>query len=1614
MSDPRPVPDRVAEVAARRPDALAVRDHAHALTYAALDERVARVATGLAARGVGPGHVVGVCVERGADLVVALLAVWRTGAAYLPLDPGHPADRIAYVLDDSGASLVLTDETGAAATAPSGVATADLTALKATPAASPAPSHASPSGLAYLMYTSGSTGRPKGVALRHAAVSATLAALAGRPGLGADDVLVAVTTAAFDISVVELFLPLLAGGTVVVAGRADVGDPGRLAGLLADGATLMQATPATWRLLLDAGWTPPAGFRVWCGGEGMPPDLATRLAGTGAPVWDLYGPTETAIWSAVSRLGPDGRLTDWAELAGERITVLDDTGAPAAKGRTGEVYIEGSGLADGYVGRAGLTATRFVPAPGGARRYRTGDLGRVLPDGRVEILGRTDHQVKINGHRVELGEIEARLAAHPRVRAAVVHPVATAAGGRRLVAYLTGTPTAAQDLTAHLRTALPEYMVPSDHVWLDAFPLNSNGKVDRGALPDPSPHRAAYVAPATEDEELLVRVCEEALGLHGLGTADDLVALGVDSLTAARLVSALRQATGSAPSTADVLRARTVAAVAALPRRETPTPPSTGGTPGGTPRTSPPPTPQTSPLTTFGQRALWFLHQLAPEHDAYVEPWAVRLRGPLDVPALRDRLRALLDRHEPLRTRFPVVDGEPAPVLGPVPDEPFTTSAADSPETLAELLAAEPKRPFDLAHEPPFRARLVRLAEDDHALIVAIHHIACDGLSLDVLARELETPPTAELPSPYRDFAAWQRAWLPSPEGAAQLDHWEQALAGLDRSRLPTDRPRPTTRDNDGAATGFTLPAELVARLEALGATRGATPFTLYLAAFQALLSRHAPGADIVVGTPAAARPDHRLTDTIGYFANQLPIRTRTTGDPGFSEFLDRTRTAVLDAVDRQNVPFDRIVDRVAPERTPAENPLFDASFTYTPEARRAFRVAGTTAEPLPVPRRTAKFDLTLDLVRHPDGTVTGELEYATALYDEATADRLAGRFRTLLESVAATPDRPLSALSLLPAGERTALETFATGPAAPAGDTLLHEIVERVARTRPDAVAVVDADGRTLTFRELNADANRLARHLISLGVRPEDVVAVALRTGPALLTTLLAVLKAGAAYLPLDPADPAPRRTALLEAAAPRLLVTDPPDLPAPGPTTALPTTTPTTPEAAHHPLTDLNLPLPPSALAYLIFTSGSTGRPKAVQVEHRNIVNYVEWAREAYRSTRGAGAPLYSSMAFDLPVTSVFPVWAAGEPVVCGAKERSAENLVVAAAQGGFGLLKLTPSHLAVLDQTLTPQDIAAAADRLVIGGEQLHGRMLARWREHAPETYVVNEYGPTETTVGCTWHAVRAGEVPDEVLPIGVPLTNTTARVLDAALHPVPTGVWGDLWIGGTQVTRGYRAAPRQTAERFLPDPYAPEPGARMYRTGDVVRFRADGVLEYAGRSDDQLKVRGYRIEPHEVEAAIVAHTAAEEAVVVVRDDLLTAYVTPAHTDPTLARTALTTHLPAHLVPTRWAPLDSLPRTPSGKIDKNALPAPPAPAPQPTAHHTSPVATEVATIVGTLLGTEDPDLDENFFDLGGDSLLAMKAAARLKTRFGVPLTVMDLFAATLTDLVTTIESTQATHP
>lgn len=1583
-----PVPDRIAEVAARHPDDVAVRDRVSELTYAALDDQVSRAAAGLAARGVGPGDVVGVCLGRGVELVVALLAVWRAGAAYLPIDPGHPTERIAYVLGDSGTSLVLTDEAGAATPALSAFDTARLAELQAGRTA-PVRSRASSAGLAYLMYTSGSTGRPKGVAVRHAAVSATLVALADRPGVDAHDVLVTVTTAAFDISVVELFLPLLVGGTVVVAGRDDVSDPARLTGLLAEGATVMQATPATWRLLLDDGWSPQPGFRVWCGGEAMPPDLAARLARTGAPVWDLYGPTETTIWSAVSRLGPDGALTDWAELAGEQVTVLDDTLAPAAPGQVGEVYIAGCGLADGYPGRAGLTATRFVPAPGGARRYRTGDLGRVLPDGRVEILGRADHQVKVNGHRVELGEIEARLAAHPRVRAAVVHPRVAPAGGTRLVGYLTGEPVAAEQLTAHLRTVLPEYMVPSDFVWLAEFPLNSNGKVDRGALPAPS-HRASYLPPATANEALVARVCEELLGVRGLGTADDLVALGVDSLGAARLVSALRQATGAAPSVVDVLRARTIGAVAALPRHRADALPDTRGG---------------RPLTTFGQRALWFLHQLAPERDPYVEAWAVRLRGPLDVTALRDRLRAVLDRHEPLRTRFPVVDGEPVPVLDPVPDEPFTMSTADSPDTLAELLVAEPKRPFDLAGGLPFRAHLVRLADDDHALVVAIHHIACDGLSFDVFAQELQSPPGDQLPVRYRDFAAWQQSWLSSPEGAAQLDHWQRTLAGLDRLRLPTDRPRSKARDNDGAASGFTVPADLVARLEELGSARGVTGFVLYLAAFQSLLARHAPGRDVVVGTPAAGRPQTELAGLIGYFANMVAIRTGTGGNPTFAEFLDRTRAAVLDAMDHQGVPFDRVVDRVAPDRSPGDNPLIDVSFTYTIAGAPAFPLAGTTAEPLPVPRRTAKFDLTLDLVRRPDGTVTGEIEYATAVYDQDTVDRFARRFGTLLASVAADADQPVSGLRLLAEDELHELAAFAAGPDLDSGAELLHQLVEQVARTRPDAVAVVDADGRTTTFRELNAAANRLARHLVLRGVRPEDVVGVVLRSGPPLLTALLAVLKAGAAYLPLDPADPPTRRSGLLAAAAVRLVVTEP-EL-SDG---AVPRVMTDDPSVAELPDHDLELALPPGALAYLIFTSGSTGVPKGVQVEHRNVVNYVTWAREAYRSTRGAGAPLYSPMAFDLPVTSVFPVWAAGEPVTCGAHGRSAENLVTLAGRGGFGLVKLTPSHLAVLDQALSSDEVGAAADRLVVGGEQLHGLLLDRWTRHAPDTVVVNEYGPTETTVGCTWFAVRAGDLSDEVVPIGTPVANTTARVLDRALRPVPVGVFGDLWIGGRQVTRGYRDAPRQTAELYVPDPYATVPGARMYRTGDVARFRAGGILEYASRSDDQLKVRGYRVEPHEVEAAIVAHPAVSEAVVVLREERLAAYVTPEHVDVAAVRASVAARLPAHLVPARWSPVATLPRTASGKVDKNALP--PLPEHVPAVRRRSTVESEISAVVGELLGVDDPDLGENFFDLGGDSLLAVKAVSRLRARYQVPLTVMDLFAASMTDLVSRIESELAT--
>ncbi|MFG1951744.1 amino acid adenylation domain-containing protein [Micromonospora sp. NPDC048830] len=1614
------LPALVAARAAADPGRTAVSGASGRLSYADLVARAQRVAAALHAAGVRPGQLVGVAVDRDADLPAALLGVLGAGAAYLPIDVALPAERVRFVLTDSGAALVLAD----AATADA--LPGDVAVLRVDgdlPAADAWPARPGPDDLAYVIYTSGSTGTPKGVAVPHRALGNLLATMAERPGLGPDSVLCAVTTLSFDIAALELFGPLTVGGRVDVVPRDVAADGPRLAAhLAAAGATVVQATPATWRLLLAAGWRPGPDLAVWCGGEAFPPDLAGALAATGAPVWNLYGPTETTVWSTVHRVtGDENPVPLGGPVANTELLVVDGAGRRAPIGVPGELWIGGAGVASGYWRRDELTAQRFVahPETPGARVYRTGDVARWRADGSLEYLGRADFQVKVRGHRIELGEIESVLRAHPQVRDAVVVVREDTPGDQRLVAYHVGDADP-DELRAACRDRLPEYMVPATLVQLPALPLTGNGKVDRRALPAPDPARraGAYEAPRGAAEERLAAIFADVLGLDRVGRDDDFFALGGHSLLATGLVGRIAAELGGEVPVRAVFAQPTVARLAAVLNL---------GGPSGSPELAaaprrPDPDGRVRLPASFQQRRVWFLAQFEPDTAAAYHLYGgLRLHGRLDAAALRAAVDLVVRRHETLRTGFAAVDGEPEQVIHPAVPTPLSevdlTNAGDPDAALAGLLRDAATRPFDLAAPPLLRVVLATLGADDAALLVTLHHAVGDRLAVEALTTELSAayaalaaggePQLPELPVQYGDYAVAQQRWADGPAERRQLDHWRRQLADLPVLDLPTDRPRPAVQTYRGATRTAELPADLVARLDALAAGRGGTLFMALLAGYALTLSRYARTVDVPVGSPISGRYRPELEPLIGYFTNNLVLRTDLAGDPTVGELVDRVRDTCLDAYANADVPFERLVERLRPDRDLAHSPLFQVMFIAAHLPAPSLRLGDVDATPLRAPETAAKYDLTFTVFPAGVDTVaqTVVAEYNTDLFDAGTVDRLLAHYRLVLDAFAADADRSLSALPVLPTEERARLNRWGTGARPAVPEASLDAYVTARFAEFAERVAVADETG-SLTYAELDAQAWQLARHLRAAGVTRGDRVALFAERCCDVLVALLGVLRAGAAYVPVDVDFPAERVAFILADSGASVVLTQAglvdllPELPEAVTVVRLDADRPA---VAAHPAEPLPERTGPDDTAYLIYTSGSTGRPKGVVLPHRPVVNLLLTManRPGMRPAAVVGAA--NTLSCDMPVLDVYL------PLVVGARiemiphatvvdgERLAERL----ARSGVTYLQGTPTTWRLLQQAgwRPPAGFTALA-----GAERVPAD-LAHWLYGAGAD-VWHLYGPTETTVWSTVYRVVGGEDP---LPLGGPVANTELLVVDDAGRRVPIGVPGELLIGGAGVASGYWDREELTAQRFVAHPEVP--GARVYRTGDVVRWRADGWLEFLGRVDFQVKVRGHRIELGEIESVLRANPQVRDAVVVVREDnpgdqRLVGYADLHHPDavdrPALAgqlHAACRERLPDYMVPSALVLLDALPLTANrNKVDRAKLPAPDGLRPDIGAYDAPRGAAEerLAAIFADVLALDRVGRDDDFFALGGHSLLATRVVSRIRDALDVDLPVRAVFA------------------
>ncbi|HVR96838.1 MAG TPA: amino acid adenylation domain-containing protein [Thermoanaerobaculia bacterium] len=1621
---PISVPAAFAAQAARTPGAVAVVAGDEELTYGELDRQAERLARRLRRLGVGRESRVGLFCGRRPGLIAGLLGIWKAGGAYVPLDPSQPEARLAFMAQDAGVSVLvahpdLRDQ--AAALGCEVVWLGDEVEGGAGPLPEP-----EPGDLAYLIYTSGTTGQPKAVQVEHGSLAHTLAGVRQLFGFEPGDRMPCLAPYSFDVFLFEVWGPLLAGGTTVLIDLKPAPDLERLAAELRD-ATLLHAVPALMRQIVNSVEENRL-RRVFVGGDAVPADLLAdmRRAFPAACTTVLYGPTETTIFASAE---DGGQPLLGRPFPGCVFDLRDRDGHLVPLGTPGEIWVGGPGVARGYLHRPELTAERFVPAADGGRFYRTGDLARRLPDvpdvpdvpdGGVEFLGRIDQQVKVRGFRIELGEVEAALAAHPQVRQAVV-VAREDAGERRLAAYVVGE-AAADELRRHLLERLPDYMVPAAFVTLVALPLTTHGKVDRRALPAPAAARETrgYVPPRGPIEEMLAGLWAEVLGIERVGAHDDFFDLGGHSLLATQAVSRARVAFGVELPLRALFDRPTVAGLAVVveaARR------------GGEAFAAPPLVPRTrsgNPPLSFAQQRLWFFDQLVPGSAAYNMPVAVRFAGPLDVAALAGALAEVVRRHESLRTTFQEEDGQPVQVIA----EPggFVLPLADlsalPPETREEearrLAAENLLRPFDLARGPLFRPLGVRLAADDHLLPATMHHVVSDGWSMGVFVREVGAlysaavgggpSPLPELPVQYADYAVWQRGWLSGEALEAEIAWWRDELAGLPpHLELAADRPRPPVQTFRGASRSLPVGDEILT----LARRERATPFMTWLAAFQALLGRHTGQDDLAVGTPIAGRTRVELEGLIGFFANTLVLRGDLAGDPGFRELLGRTRERVLGAQVHQHLPFEKLVEELETERDLSRTPLFQAMFVHRAGPAEGLEVAGLGVTSLPLETGTTQFDLLL-AVEEQGGKVVATLEHNLDLYDATTAGRMLERLRLLLAAAAADPDRPLSALPLLSESERHQLlewnDTELMGP-----PTLpVVRLFEAQAARSPEAPAVTFA-GEVLTYAELDRRAGRLARRLAALSVGPESRVGLLLERSADLVVGMLGVWKAGGAWVPLDPAQPEARLAWMIEDACRGLdrpvLVTqerlrerlaalplagisvvwidgeeppEGPDLPAGGPA--------------------------PGDAAYLIYTSGTTGRPKAVLVEQGNLACFLRGTQAIAHLEPGDRVASLSPFSFDVFLFETLSLLVTGGTVTIFDTREGIDFDLLEAEIETVTCLDLVTALMRQMLVRLRPRPGGLPhVRRVFVGGEAVPAEMIAGMREVFPEALIFLFYGPTEGTVQCSYyHPGRSSYEPGRAM-LGRPSPDTVLEVRDRAGRLAPIGVPGELWLGGTAVARGYLHQPELTAERF------PEiDGRRFYRTGDLSRWLPDGNLEFLGRVDQQLKIRGVRIEPGEVEAAIAEHPGVQAAVVVARRDdgaqearLVGYLVLHDGTDPESLREHLRGRLPEPMIPSAWVALPALPLTRNGKVDYKALPAP-GRVERPYVPPAGEVEEALAGFWMEVLRCERVGRHDSFFELGGHSLLAAQLRSRIHKMFEVDLPLAELFARpTLAEIAAAIE-------
>ncbi|EFH88919.1 non-ribosomal peptide synthetase [Ktedonobacter racemifer] len=1611
----------------KTPNACAIVFEHQQLTYHELNQQANQLAHYLQECGVKPETCVGIALERSIDMIVAVLAVFKSGGAYLPLDPRYPSERLAFMLEDAQVSIILTRQ-DIVKKLPSHNAhfvrmDEDWKTLAQQNGNNPR-SETIAHNLAYIIYTSGSTGTPKGVLVSHQSLCNLATAQIQVFHVSPQSRVLQFASLNFDVSISEILMALLAGATLYLGSQEAILPGTVLLHFLQQNAiTIATFPPAVLKALPDA--LLPSLQTIISAGEACSPDIVARW-GHNRQFFNAYGPTETTVYATIDECtSRQEKISIGRPIANTQVYILDQEMQIVPVGILGELYIGGAGVARGYLNRPELTKDRFVPHPFsdtiGDQLYKTGDLARYLPDGRIELIGRADRQVKLRGYRIELGEIESALCGYPGVDQTIVMLREDKPSDKRLVAYITvhkEHQVTGTVLRNHLQKRLPDYMLPSSFLFLETIPLTPNNKIDFRALPQPTldqfERESPFVAPSNDVEKMLVDIWNHVLGVTTIGIHDNFFALGGHSLLATQVLARIRDIFQVDLSFRDFFNGPTIARIAeniltAQKVREWK--PKLPLCPFNNRR-------GVFPLS-YAQKRLWFLNQWDRDNVVYSMPMALRLVGLFDASVLQQSLCEIVKRHETLRTVFKMVGGQPMVFVADtttqdfqliITDLTFLPCLEEREQAAMNFISQEVKIPFSLSEGPLLRVTLFRLEKEDHVLLINMHHIISDAWSASIFFRELNTlysayvqncsSPLVDLPVQYVDFASWQRQWLQGDLMETQLSYWKQQLSNAPSIlQLPTDKPRPSVQSFHGSSHSFFLSPKLTNLLKKLSLKEDCTLFMTLFAAFTILLHRYTAQDDLCIGTPVANRTHTEVEQLIGFFVNTLVLRTKLSSTSTFLELLSNVRDIVLEAYSHQDVPFERLVEEMQPERNSSYHPLVQVMFVLQNAQETSLTLPGVSVHPFEIDNVTSQFDLTLELKEFAGG-LQGRFEYNTDLFASSTIKRMIGHFQTLLEDVVEHFELSINDLSILTKDELQQFLLWNTTDKSYPDNNCVHQLFEQQAQKTPDAIAVVFED-QQLTYQELNKKANQLAHYLQGLGIKREISVGVCAERSIELIVGLLGILKAGGIYVPVDPSYPQERLMFMLEEAQVPVVLTQQQFL--------------VTLSFYKHQVICLDMrnenlehcaegnPIDTVTckdLAYIIYTSGSTGRPKGVMIEHKGLLNLIYWHQQTFNVTNIDKSTQIAGPAFDASVWELLPYLTIGASIFIPTEQtrRDVSRLRDWLIEQSITICFL-PTPLAERIITITwPRHTSLRF--LLTGGDKLR-----HYPPYGLPFTLVNNYGPTENTVvttSCTVPIEQDGISPS----IGQPISNTRVYLLDHCLRPVPVGVPGELFIGGDGLARGYLNQPSLTDEKFISDPFYKDSQLRLYKTGDIARFRKDGSLEFLGRSDSQVKIRGFRIELGEIEAVLRQHIDVREAIVVAHEEntygsYLIAYIVlerKLSEATTELRNYLKGVIPDYMLPTVFIFLDTFPLTPNGKVDYNHLPLPnyiDHSSNSALTTPSSPTEEVLATIYAQTLNIEQVDIHANFFEMGGHSLLTTQLVTHIYDTFHVEVPLTQVF-------------------